>query len=123
MNEIYEITGSELDSLRRQLADRSVTKLSVAIDSGAKFKIDERSWTPPLGTRKGLREAITETLRTAPDSGLDAMDIALMIRPHVIGVGALEAWDQLNKMERERLVRRVRHADNKSVQAVRWRLV
>lgn len=121
MNEIYEITGSELASLRRQLANDSVTKLSVAIDGGAKFKINERSWTAPMGQRRGLREAINTAL--GANSPADAMDIALHVNrsnANSLTIGALEAWHELALMERAGLVRRI--TDAAGQQSTRWEL-
>lgn len=53
MKEIYEITGQDLINLRNALADAAVYSLRVAVDGGAKFKINQGSWTPPMGTRQG----------------------------------------------------------------------
>jgi hypothetical protein len=51
--DVYEITGDELDQLLASLNDAAgIWKLSVAIDGGAKFKINERVWTPPLGEQQ-----------------------------------------------------------------------
>jgi hypothetical protein len=50
---VYEITGTQLDLLLASLnTEASIDKLSVAIDGGVKFKINERMWTPALGQFK-----------------------------------------------------------------------
>lgn len=48
----YILTGADLHMLLDVLRNRTrpVHKLSVAIDGGAKFKVNEGTWSPPLGT-------------------------------------------------------------------------
>lgn len=47
---VYVITGQDLIDLRNQLADAAVTKLSVAIEGGVKYKINEQMWSLPVGS-------------------------------------------------------------------------
>jgi len=52
---VYEITGYELESLLASLRRpdgvhlEDVYKVSVAIDGGFKIKVNELSWSPPMG--------------------------------------------------------------------------
>ena len=52
MDPTYILTGQDLHMLLDVLRNhtRDIYKLSVAIDGGAKFKVNESMWSPPLGT-------------------------------------------------------------------------
>jgi hypothetical protein len=50
--EAFTITGSELEWLVHQLQSGSVRTLTVAIDRGVRFSVnDEDVWSGPLGER------------------------------------------------------------------------
>lgn len=59
MDEIIRFEGRELTDLLdrfRSLADQDQTgqvwSLEVCVDGGLKFKVNNATWTPPLGTVK-----------------------------------------------------------------------
>ena len=50
MKDIYVLTGEQMDYLFQLAQDKDrIYKISVAIDGGFKIKINEYTWSPPLG--------------------------------------------------------------------------
>ena len=53
MDPIIVIEGEELAAflftVDKAIRDGGIHKFSVAIDGGAKFKFNERTWSPPFG--------------------------------------------------------------------------
>lgn len=46
---IYTLRGDALRALTAALQDSGVYEVSLALDGGVKFKVNQGSWTPPLG--------------------------------------------------------------------------
>jgi len=82
MQEIYELTGTDLASLLRLLNRPDIWDLKVAIDGGLKIKVNGGCWTPPMGTALEGRHGHRESARIAGGRSITAeQELAILLRP------------------------------------------
>lgn len=97
MEPIADLTGDDLSYFLNMLSGDRLTRiynLAVCIDGGLKIKVNEKAWSPPLGTVRPPEQATTDLGRAAYQV------VASYQRMAGRWVSSPEAWEDLDPDQR-----------------------